>query len=55
EHGIKTFDFSQCEKKIIGIGGFAIVYSVTFEETKYALKSLNNNLHFDREMFNKFK
>ncbi|CAG8494569.1 4526_t:CDS:2, partial [Racocetra fulgida] len=55
ERGIKSFDFSQCEKQIIGSGGFAIVYSVTFKGTKYALKSLNNNLHFDRETFNKFK
>ncbi|CAG8825091.1 22250_t:CDS:1, partial [Racocetra persica] len=45
EHDVKSFDYSQfCNIKVIGKGGYAIVYSASYEGEVYALKSLNNNL-----------
>ncbi|CAG8807720.1 26272_t:CDS:2, partial [Gigaspora rosea] len=39
----------------IGHGGFAIVYSVTFQGKKYALKSLYNNLSLDDKAFRQIR
>ncbi|CAG8719402.1 34333_t:CDS:2, partial [Racocetra persica] len=50
--GAKSFNYSQfSEIKKIGSGGSAVVYSAIFQEKKYALKSLNNNLSSDYKRF----
>ncbi|RIB28060.1 kinase-like domain-containing protein [Gigaspora rosea] len=54
ELNIRNFDYSQYSNlKIIGQGGSATVYSTTFKEKTYALKSLNNNLCLDGSAFKK--
>ncbi|CAG8741858.1 3873_t:CDS:2, partial [Racocetra persica] len=54
--GTKSFNYSQfSEINIIGRGGSAVVYSATFQEKKYALKSLNDNLFLDKKRFKKIK
>ncbi|KAF0424523.1 kinase-like protein [Gigaspora margarita] len=53
---VKNFDYSQCKDlKPIGEGGFGIVYSTTFQGTKYALKSLRKNLQLQEEDIKDFK
>ncbi|CAG8724868.1 25884_t:CDS:2, partial [Dentiscutata erythropus] len=53
---IKRFDYSQFrDVKRIGEGGYAVVYSAAFNGQTYALKSLNNNLKFERKEFKQFK
>ncbi|CAG8528655.1 12028_t:CDS:2, partial [Racocetra fulgida] len=53
---IKSFDYSQFgNPKRIGQGGFAVVYSATFDGQIYALKSLNMNLKFEEKEFRLFK
>ncbi|CAG8808370.1 9610_t:CDS:2, partial [Racocetra persica] len=55
-HRIKFFDYSQySDIKRIGEGGYAVVYSATFDGQTYALKSLNNNLRFEDKEFRQFK
>ncbi|CAG8540250.1 21472_t:CDS:2, partial [Cetraspora pellucida] len=45
---VKKFDYSQfSDVTLIGSGKFTIIFSATFEDKKYALKSLNNNLKID--------
>ncbi|CAG8656926.1 36899_t:CDS:2 [Racocetra persica] len=52
---IKHYDFPRSENfRIIGKGGFAVVYLATFEEEQYALKSFQQNLHFDKREFKYF-
>ncbi|KAF0480855.1 glycosyltransferase family 2 protein [Gigaspora margarita] len=52
ELDIKRFDYSQCKDlKRIGQGRVSVVYLVTFQGEKYALKSLVNNLDIDNETF----
>lgn len=47
-HHRKTFDYSQFEDlNHIGTGGFADVYSATFNGETYALKILKNNLKLE--------
>ncbi|CAG8489607.1 10986_t:CDS:2, partial [Scutellospora calospora] len=56
KYKIKQFDYLQCSDiKRIGTGGYAIVYSASFEGHKYALKSLNVNLSFEEKEFKIFK
>ncbi|CAG8749165.1 13982_t:CDS:1, partial [Gigaspora rosea] len=56
EKNVKNFDYSQCKDlKQIGEGGFGIVYSATFQGTKYALKSLRKNLQLQEEDIRDFK
>ncbi|CAG8617572.1 16670_t:CDS:2, partial [Dentiscutata heterogama] len=53
---IESFVYSQfSELTHIGAGGFASVYSATFNGQTYALKSLNNNLRFEKKEFKQFK
>ncbi|CAG8494298.1 25140_t:CDS:2 [Dentiscutata erythropus] len=55
ENNVKSFKSLQFnDLEIIGRGGSAIVYSAMFNEEKYVLKCLNNNLHFDNKTFKKF-
>ncbi|CAG8438443.1 13269_t:CDS:2 [Dentiscutata heterogama] len=50
EKDVKIFDYSQFRiLKQIEKGRFAIVYLATFEQNNYALKSLHNNIHMDKE------
>ncbi|KAF0554761.1 kinase-like protein [Gigaspora margarita] len=52
---IENFNYSQFSKpERIGSGGYAVVYSTIFQEKKYALKSLNNNLSFGYKEFKLF-
>ncbi|CAG8728699.1 21194_t:CDS:2, partial [Dentiscutata erythropus] len=53
---IKIFDFPKHEKnlKCIGKGGFGIVYSITFEEENYALKSFKQSEELDENEFKDF-
>ncbi|CAG8693024.1 4557_t:CDS:2, partial [Racocetra persica] len=45
---IEEFNYSQCKnRKLIGRGGFSLVYSIVYHEKSYALKCLNNNLGYD--------
>ncbi|RIB20589.1 hypothetical protein C2G38_1184925 [Gigaspora rosea] len=54
--GIEKFDYSKFKTQIyVGHGGSAVVYSAVFEEKKYALKSLNNNLSIDKKRFRMIK
>ncbi|CAG8744956.1 18139_t:CDS:2, partial [Racocetra fulgida] len=54
-NGIKIFDYSQHKnRKYIGKGGFAIVYSAILEGEERALKSLNNNLGLNDQEFKQF-
>ncbi|CAG8702463.1 5958_t:CDS:2, partial [Racocetra fulgida] len=54
--GIRTFDYSQFRNtKIVGCGGSAVVYSAVFQGKKYALKSLKNNLSFDKKILSETK
>ncbi|CAG8488933.1 5455_t:CDS:2, partial [Dentiscutata erythropus] len=56
EYNIRNFCHSEfSDHKIIGQGGFAVVYSVVFQGTKYALKSLNNNIVLDNKAFKQIK
>ncbi|CAG8632731.1 13313_t:CDS:2 [Cetraspora pellucida] len=51
---VKNFDYSQFGNlKNIGYGGFATVYSATFQKEKYALKNLTNNLYVDKQTLKK--
>ncbi|CAG8604202.1 17578_t:CDS:2, partial [Racocetra persica] len=53
---IKSFDYSQFgNPKRIGQGGFAVVYSATFDGQIYALKSFNMNLKFEEKEFRQFR
>ncbi|CAG8806505.1 28870_t:CDS:1, partial [Dentiscutata erythropus] len=53
---IKSYDYSKFGNvKRIGEGGFAVVYSATFNEQTYALKSLNNTLKFGEKELTQFK
>ncbi|CAG8542884.1 24104_t:CDS:2 [Dentiscutata erythropus] len=53
---IKSFDYSQFGNlNRIGEGGFAVVYSSTFNGQIYALKSLNLNLKFEEKEFRQLK
>ncbi|CAG8670865.1 2073_t:CDS:1, partial [Racocetra fulgida] len=53
---IKSYDYSQfSDVEKIGVGGYAVVYSATFNGQTYALKSLNNNLKFGDKEFKQFK
>ncbi|CAG8630085.1 15566_t:CDS:2 [Dentiscutata erythropus] len=55
KNNIKKLDCSQFnDKKPIGNGGSATVYSATFQGKIYALKSLNNNLCMNEKTFRKF-
>ncbi|CAG8458417.1 13245_t:CDS:2 [Cetraspora pellucida] len=54
--GVKSFNYSQfSEIEIIGRGGSAVVSSAIFQEKKYALKSVNNNLWLDEKKFKQIK
>lgn len=56
KYDITNFDYSQfCNVKIIGSGAYATVYSATFQEKEYALKSLKNNLSLDEREFNQLQ
>ncbi|CAG8800358.1 16708_t:CDS:2, partial [Racocetra persica] len=56
KYKIKKFDYSQHKnRKFIGNGGFAVVYSATWDDKEYALKSLNNNLGLNGREFKQFK
>ncbi|CAG8494443.1 15624_t:CDS:10, partial [Cetraspora pellucida] len=56
KYDIKIFDCSQHENlKVIGSGGFAVVYSAILEGEKYALKSLKNNLSLNEKEFKQFR
>ncbi|CAG8667483.1 15938_t:CDS:2, partial [Gigaspora rosea] len=53
---IQNFCHSEfSDHKIIGQGGFAVVYSTIFRGKKYALKSLNNNIILDNKAFKQIK
>ncbi|CAG8436223.1 9147_t:CDS:10 [Scutellospora calospora] len=53
---IKKFDYSQFKnKEIIGYGASAVVYSAVIQGKKYALKSLKNNLSFDKRALKRIK
>ncbi|CAG8768131.1 12618_t:CDS:2, partial [Racocetra persica] len=53
---VKKFDYSQfSDVRSIGSGKFAIVFSATFEDRKYALKSLHSNLQIDVRMIGRIK
>ncbi|CAG8651866.1 23956_t:CDS:2, partial [Dentiscutata erythropus] len=53
---IKSFDYPEFKDvKLIGRGGFAVVYSATFNGQIYALKSFNLNLKFEDNEFEKLK
>ncbi|CAG8722211.1 13584_t:CDS:2 [Dentiscutata erythropus] len=53
---IKKFNYSKFkDRKFIGRGGSAVVYSAVFHGKKYALKSLNNNLSIDKKIFKETK
>ncbi|CAG8625910.1 4605_t:CDS:2 [Dentiscutata erythropus] len=53
---VRKFDYSQFgDVRRIGSGKFAIVYSSTFENCNYALKSLNNNLQIDVRTIGRIK
>lgn len=53
---IQNFCHSEfSDHKIIGQGGFAVVYSTIFRGKKYALKSLNNNIVLDTKAFKQIK
>ncbi|CAG8602046.1 1416_t:CDS:2, partial [Dentiscutata heterogama] len=54
--GIKKFNYSKFkDRKFVGRGGSAVVYSAVFQRKKYALKSLNNNLSIDKKIFKETK
>ncbi|CAG8790674.1 6092_t:CDS:2, partial [Gigaspora rosea] len=56
EYNIKWFDYSEFSNlKTVGVGGYAVVYSATFQGQTYALKSLNINLSFSDKAFKQFK
>ncbi|CAG8445552.1 10239_t:CDS:2, partial [Scutellospora calospora] len=56
KYNIKNFEYSQCSDiKRIGKGGYAVVYSASFEGQMYALKSLDINLSFEEKEFKVFK
>ncbi|CAG8715958.1 17681_t:CDS:2, partial [Cetraspora pellucida] len=53
---IKSFDYSQFKDvKRIGEGGYAVVFSATFNEQIYALKSFNKNLKLEDKELGQFK
>ncbi|CAG8544167.1 13675_t:CDS:2 [Dentiscutata heterogama] len=53
---LKRFEFSQfSDLKPIDNGGNAVVFSANFQNKKYALKSLNNNLFVDDRRFKDIK
>ncbi|CAG8560769.1 25079_t:CDS:10, partial [Dentiscutata erythropus] len=53
---VKHFDYSQfSDCKVIGRGGYSVVYSAIFEGQIYAIKSLKNNLSFDDKIFKNVK
>ncbi|CAG8710041.1 2070_t:CDS:2, partial [Gigaspora rosea] len=55
ENGVKSFDYSKFSKpNPKGKGEIAFVYIAIFEQKTYALKSLNNNLNMDTEIFKQF-
>ncbi|CAG8587723.1 11869_t:CDS:2, partial [Cetraspora pellucida] len=55
ENNMKYFDYSQHKnRKFIGKGGFAIVYSAILEGEERALKSLNNSFRFNDKEFKQF-
>ncbi|CAG8609095.1 34668_t:CDS:2, partial [Racocetra persica] len=54
--GIKRLNYSKFkDRKFVGRGGSAVVFSAVFEGEKYALKSLNNNLSIDKKIFKETK
>ncbi|CAG8816886.1 13965_t:CDS:1, partial [Gigaspora rosea] len=56
ECNIQSFCHSEfSDHKIIGQGGFTVVYSTIFQGKKYALKSLNNNIVLDNKAFKQIK
>ncbi|CAG8742481.1 12656_t:CDS:2, partial [Cetraspora pellucida] len=56
KYDIESFDYSQFQNiKTIGKGAYATVYSATFKEKVYALKSLDNNLGLDEREFNQLQ
>ncbi|CAG8809744.1 12521_t:CDS:2, partial [Cetraspora pellucida] len=56
KYAIKNYDYSQFQNiKTIGKGAYATVYSATFQEEVYALKSLDNNLGLDEREFNQLQ
>ncbi|CAG8488902.1 5453_t:CDS:2 [Dentiscutata erythropus] len=56
EYNIQNFCHSEfSDRKVIGQGGFAVVYSAIFQGTKYALKSLNNNIVLDNKAFKQIR
>ncbi|CAG8691657.1 22105_t:CDS:10 [Dentiscutata erythropus] len=49
---IKKFNYPEFkDRKFVGRGGSAVVYSALYQGEKYALKSLNNNLNLDKKIF----
>ncbi|CAG8630928.1 14132_t:CDS:2 [Cetraspora pellucida] len=53
---VKNFNYSQfTDVTLIESGKFAIIFSATFEDKKYALKSLNNNLKIDVKTIRRVK
>lgn len=53
---VEKFDYSQIsDVKSIESRKFMIVFSITFEGRKYALKSLNNNLQIDIKTIEQIK
>ncbi|RIB08505.1 kinase-like domain-containing protein [Gigaspora rosea] len=56
KNNIKSFEFSQfSDLKPVGRGGYAVVFEAIFEGKKYAIKSLNNNLGFNYDLYRKFR
>ncbi|CAG8793204.1 13756_t:CDS:2, partial [Dentiscutata erythropus] len=56
KYDIKNFDYSQFRNfQIIGSGAYATVYSATFKEEEYALKSLKKNLSLDEKELNQLQ
>ncbi|CAG8813144.1 23525_t:CDS:1, partial [Gigaspora rosea] len=55
-NNVKNFDYSQCKDlKPIGEDGFGIVHSATFQDKKYALKSLRKSLQLQEKDIRDFK
>ncbi|RIB22660.1 hypothetical protein C2G38_964235 [Gigaspora rosea] len=55
-YNIKRLDYSQFkDRRIIGKGGFGVVYSVIFQGKKYAVKTLKNNSYIDCKTFKRIK
>ncbi|CAG8833857.1 43049_t:CDS:2, partial [Gigaspora margarita] len=55
---ITRFDCSQFnfdDLKVIGQGGFAIVYFIELQGVNYAVKRLKNNIYIDDDTFKRIK